>query len=112
MANYDGRRAARRVWKAAVFKPNAESPAAKREAEIPKVAEHVRQRLEKVRQLVLLHTEVDKKKQHARLVRRSLRSRLQRGEITRTAYENEAKDAGDTLSTLQEKLKALKASVR
>ncbi len=104
--------APRRLWKIGVLKPNAESPRAKREAELRKVAEHIRRRLEKVRKLVLLNTDLEKEKQHFRLMRRCLRSRLQKGEMARTDFENELKDTEETLNTLQKKWKALKAGMQ
>ena len=89
----------RRLWRAGVLKQ-------------PRLAKHVQARVENVRKLVLLITRLDQEKQHVRIMRRSLRSRLQKGEITLTAYENELSDAEETLKTLQEKWKLLKADLK
>ena len=56
------------MWKAGVLKP-------------PRLTKHAQARVEHVRKLALLNTQLDKERQHARLMRRSLRSRLQKGEV-------------------------------
>ena len=89
----------RRLWRAGALKQ-------------PRLAKHVQARVEHVGKLVVLITRLDKEKEHARIMRRSLRSRLQKGEITLTAYENELNDAEETLKTLQKKWKLLKAGVQ
>ena len=75
-----------------------------------KVAEHGHQRLEHVRSLVQLRTHIEKEKQHVRLTRRSLLARLRRNEMTRTDFENEIKDAQETLREYEKKLTAMRKS--
>ena len=78
-----------------------------------KVAEHGHQRLEHVRSLVQLRTHIEKEKQHVRITRKSLLARLRRGEMTRTDFENEVKDAQESLKDYQNKWATLqKAGVQ
>ena len=101
---------ARKLWKAGVLKPQSGSTRLKREEQQRKLAEHVQQRLENVRALVQLRTHIEKEKQHVRITRKSLLARLRRGEMTRTDFENELKDAQESLKDYENQWAALRKS--
>ena len=100
--------ASRRIWKAGVL--TSGSTRLKREEQQRKLAEHVQQRLENVRALVQLRTHIEKEKQHVRITRKSLLARLRRGEMTRTDFENEVKDAQESLKDYENKWATLRKS--
>ena len=72
-----------------------------------KVAERIQQRLKHVRSLVQLRTHIENEKQHVRITRKSLLARLRRNEMTRTDFENELKDAQESLKDYENKWAAL-----
>ena len=81
-----------------------------REVKLRKMAEHVQQRLEHVHSLVQLRTQIEKEKQHVHLTRKSLLARLRRGEMARTYFENELKDAQESLKDYENKWATLRKS--
>ena len=100
--------APRRLWKVGVLKQRVGSARISREEKLRKMAEHVKRRVEHVRSLVHLRTQIEKERAHVRVTRRSLRARLRRSEMTCTDFENEMKDASETLQDYKAKWAALR----
>ena len=110
LALHQGRRTKRPLWKIGGIRAHADAPPVGRQTQLRIVEEHVRHRMDYVRNLVEVRTSIVKEKRHVGLMRGALRRRLERGEITETDYENEMADAKETLTDYQRELKALKKS--
>ena len=88
-----------RAWKVGVLKMPSESPRIRRESRLRKVGEHVRQRMEKERQLVELRAQIDKDKQHVQSKHMHPLTTLELGRLTPKDFENEIKFVRGTLET-------------
>ena len=101
----------RSLWKAWVLKkPQSGSNRMSREVKLRNMAEHVQQRLEHVRSLVQLRTNIEKEKQHVHLTRKSLLARLWRNEMSRADFENEMNDAQEGHKDFENKWTPLRSS--
>ena len=66
--------------------------------------------MEHVRSLVQQRTHIEQYKQHVCVTSKFLLARLRRGEMTRTDFENELKDAQESLKDYENQWAALRKS--